>query len=104
MKTKPAKLPVFMRGNPSEAECVVRLDATTGMASICVAEWPKMARKLARIYGPSLDADLHSGPGKVRSARWEVPLNLVGFRRPGLPRKSGQGRGLALQTPQTSEV
>ena len=62
-----------VKGNRQEAEVIIRLDQQDGLAHICVASWPAMARKMARLYGPSVDTG--------QSQRWKVPLKRVGFRR-----------------------
>jgi hypothetical protein len=63
-----------------EAECaevIARLDFREQRAHICVSAWPRMARRMAKLYGPSLD-----GPKTERAARWTVPLKCVSFRKP----------------------
>ncbi len=66
-----------MRRRAQEAELTARLDYLTATAYLCVVSWPAMARKLERLYGPSLDAK----GGQVR--RWKVPIKAIGFRRAG---------------------
>jgi hypothetical protein len=56
-----------MKRRAEEAEVIARLDYFTGIAHICVVSWPAMARKLERLYGPSLDGK----GGQIR--RWKVP-------------------------------
>lgn len=74
------KLPVRMRGS-KEREVHVRLEAT-GLAFVTVSEWPAMARKMTRLYGRSLDGDLHiEGGRKLTVARWRIPLKSVRFYR-----------------------
>ncbi len=61
-----------------EAEVIVRLDFADEQAHITVSAWPSMARRMAKLYGESLD-----GVDPQRSARWRVPMELISFRRPG---------------------
>lgn len=79
-----------MKRCAEEAEVIVRLDYLTETAHICVAAWPAMAKKMERLYGPSLDA---SG-GQVR--RWRVPIGVIRFRRAGNSPKRTQ---VSLKTP-----
>ena len=58
-----------MKGRKEEAEVIVRLDQVEGMCHVNVSLWPAMARKMERLYGPSLDA----GRGGD-SLRWKLPL------------------------------
>jgi|SRR5882724_11292637 len=68
-----------------EAEVIVRLDYSTDMAHVCVSSWPAMARKIERLFGPSLD-------GKAgQSRRWTVPMRAVRFRR-AEERAKGSGK------------
>lgn len=87
-----------MKGRREEAEVIVRLDQLEDCVHICVSAWPAMARKMARLYGPSLD-----GRNPERSARWVVPVKCISFRRirAKTPRRIG---GFALQTPQQKAV
>jgi len=67
-----------MRRAKEGAEVIVRLDYLDQKAHICVSAWPKMARKMEKLYGQSND-----GPNPSQSARWIVPLRAVSFRKPG---------------------
>lgn len=78
------------------AEVIVRLDYMDKMAHICVSAWPKMAAKMRKLYGESLD-----GRNTPQSARWKIPLRSISFRsltkrtgpvpaqRPTIQRSSG---------------
>lgn len=65
-----------MKRSRDEAEVIIRLDYKEQKAHICVCQWPAMAAKMARRYGPSLD------PGGTLSERWVVPLKAISFRSP----------------------
>jgi len=68
-----------------EAEVIVRLDYSTDIAHICVSSWPAMARKLERLFGPSLDDQAE------QTRRWRVPLRVIRFRRAeGRTKQSGK--------------
>jgi len=68
-----------------EAEVIVRLDYSTDMAHICVSSWPAMARKMERLFGPSLDYKAE------RSRRWKLPIRVIRFRRAeGRTKESGK--------------
>jgi hypothetical protein len=80
-------------GNPvqrskEEAEVIVRLDFKEKKAHICVCQWPAMAARMARQYGPSKD------PHGKFSERWIVPLKAVSFRKPAVGRPSQQKHSL----------
>jgi hypothetical protein len=78
-----------MNRSEQEAEVIVRLDYMSEQAHICVSRWPAMARKLERLYGPSLDGQ------SEQSRRWAIPLRLISFRRAktaGLAPSSGKGK------------
>ena len=62
-----------MRGRIEEAELLIRLDQKDQTAYICVSAWPAMARKMARLYGPSID--------RAYGRRWKLPLKAVSFRK-----------------------
>jgi hypothetical protein len=64
-----------MKRIAQEAEVIARLDCLTGETHICVVSWPSMARRMERLYGPSLDSR-----GQVK--RWKVEGLIVGFRKP----------------------
>ena len=75
-----------MKRSKETAEVIVRLDYLEKTAHICVAEWPAMAVKMQRAYGPGLD----SAGGRTR--RWVVPLRAISFRRPVTKaRKAAEG-------------
>jgi len=63
-----------MQRSKEEAEVIVRLDFMDQMAHICVCQWPAMAAKMRKRYGPSRD------PGSQFSERWTVPLKAISFR------------------------
>lgn len=77
------KIPVLMKTCQENADLVVRLDYQKKVARITVVQWGAMARKMTRLYGRSLDTDLHNAEKKheVFTARWEVPLKAISFRR-----------------------
>ncbi len=86
-----------MRGNRQEAEVIVRLDQLDGLCHINVSMWPAMARKMTRMYGPSLDSNRGGN-----SERWKIPLKAVTFRslgaiakRTGRPFPGAKPRGEA---------
>ncbi len=61
-----------------EMEVTIRLDREDRQAHICSA-WPEWSRKLERLYGtPKRVTECN---GKVTSAFWTIPLNLVSLRR-----------------------
>ncbi len=64
-----------MKRSKLEAEVIVRLDYADQKAHICVCQWPAMAARMRKRYGPSLD------PNAKFSERWVVPLNAVSFRK-----------------------
>lgn len=64
-----------MIGRKDEAEVIIRLDQLEQKTHICVSAWPSMARKMNKLYGPSLDN------GDSRSQRWTLPMKIVSFRR-----------------------
>jgi hypothetical protein len=66
-----------MQGRREETEVIVRLDQLDGFCHINVSMWPAMARKMTKLYGPSLDARRGGN-----SLRWKIPLKSVTFRRP----------------------
>jgi len=63
-----------MERSKEEAEVIVRLDFLDQQAHICVSQWPAMAAKMRKRYGPSRD------PGSKFSERWTVPLKAISFR------------------------
>jgi hypothetical protein len=65
-----------MKGRREEAEVIVRLDQLDGMCHINVSMWPAMARKMAKLYGPSLYS-----AGGGNSLRWKLPIKAITFRR-----------------------
>jgi hypothetical protein len=64
-----------MQGRREETEVIVRLDQLDGFCHINVSMWPAMARKMTKLYGPSLDARRGGN-----SLRWKVPLKGITFR------------------------
>jgi hypothetical protein len=64
-----------MNRSQEEAEVIIRLDYLTQQANVCVSRWPAMARKLEKLYGPSLDGQ------SEQSRRWVIPMRLVSLRR-----------------------
>jgi hypothetical protein len=64
-----------MKRTKEEAEVVVRLDYLEQKAHICVSAWPKMARKMEKLYGQSNDGR--------NPSRWIVPLGAISFRKAG---------------------
>jgi len=68
------------------AEVIVRLDFQDQLAHICVSSWPRLAAKMRKLYGESLDRRNTS-----QTARWQVPLRCISFRRP--VKTSRQNRG-----------
>jgi len=62
-----------MKGRIEEAEVLIRLDQKDKTAYICVSAWPAMARKMSKLYGPSIDT--------VDGRRWKLPLKAVSFRK-----------------------
>jgi hypothetical protein len=65
-----------MKRSKEEAEVIIRLDFMEQKAHVCVAQWPRMAAKMEKLYGTSLD-----GNSKM-SRRWVIPMRSVSFRRP----------------------
>jgi hypothetical protein len=57
-----------------QAEAIIRLEYQDQQAHICIADWPAMATKMERRYGPGLDSP------SARSRRWRVPLKAISFR------------------------
>lgn len=55
---------------------VVRLDYQDPFAHICVSAWPRMAKRMERLYGPGLDHDTDDC-----ARRWEVPIQAVSFHK-----------------------
>jgi hypothetical protein len=45
-----------MQRSKEEAEVIVRLDFMDQKAHICVCQWPSMAAKMRKRYGPSKDS------------------------------------------------
>jgi hypothetical protein len=79
-----------MKRAKDEAEVIVRLDYKEQLAHICVCQWPSMATRMRKRYGPSKD------PGGKFSGRWTVPLRAISFRSPtrkprGRPLRSTAG-------------
>lgn len=81
-----------MKGRREEAEVIVRLDQQEQKVHICVASWPAMYRKMLKLYGPSKD---HGQVGQ--SARWELPLKAISFRRIPDSKKPRKVGGFALK-------
>jgi hypothetical protein len=68
-----------MKRVKGEAEVIARMDFEAAVATIIVHAWPRMAAKMQRLYGPSLDGKAES------SRRWRVPLRAISFRKPAKP-------------------
>jgi hypothetical protein len=68
------------------AEVIVRLDFADQLAHICVSAWPRLAARMRKLYGESLD-----GRNTPQAARWHVPLRCISFRK--LAKASRQNRG-----------
>ena len=79
-----------MRRSKDEAEVIVRLDYLEKKAHICVCQWPAMAAKIRKRYGPSLD------PGGKFVERWVVPLKAISFGSLGGPGKAKDRSGWLL--------
>ena len=81
-----------MKRIKEEAEVIVRLDYMD-QAHICVGSWPRMAAKMKKLYGESLDRG-----GKNQSQRWLIPMRCTSFRSltkakraiPAQPRRSSE--------------
>lgn len=67
-----------MKRIAEEAEVIVRLDFMDKQAHICVGSWPRMAAKMKRMYGESLDKGVRN-----QSQRWLIPLRCISFRSLG---------------------
>jgi hypothetical protein len=79
-----------MQRSKEEAEVIVRLDFMDQKAHICVCQWPSMAAKMRKRYGPSKD------PGSQFSERWTVPLKTISFR--SLSKTSEKTRKPSIKT------
>ena len=64
-----------MKRRAEEAEVIVRLDYLDKQAHICVGSWPRMAAKMKKMYGESMDKGV-----KNQSQRWLIPLRCISFR------------------------
>jgi hypothetical protein len=80
----------MQRSKEEEAEVIVRLDFMDQVAHICVCQWPAMAAKMRKRYGPSRD------PGSQFSERWKVPLKTISFR--SLSKMSEKTRKPSIKT------
>jgi hypothetical protein len=66
---------VAMRRIAEEAEVVARLDYERNESSITVVSWPRMSKKMHRLYGkPTRDGE--------QVHYWKVPGIACGFRKP----------------------
>jgi len=82
-----------MKRVAEEAEVIVRLDFLDKQAHICVGSWPRMAAKMKRMYGESMDKGVRN-----QSQRWLIPMRCISFRslkaskRPNAapPRRTGR--------------
>jgi hypothetical protein len=79
-----------MQRSKEEAEVIVRLDFMDQKAHICVCQWPSMAAKMRKRYGPSKDS------GSQFSERWTVPLKAISFR--SLSKMSEKTRKPSIKT------
>ena len=73
----------------SEQEVVVRLDRTDGQAHIC-STWPAWSRKLERRYGAP--RKVTEREGKVTSAFWTLPLEVVRLHPTKKRAQGGRGK------------
>ena len=58
-----------------EAEVIVRLDYADNLAHVCVCQWPSMARRMKKLYGPPEQSTASA------SQRWLIPLKAISFQR-----------------------
>ncbi len=70
----------FAPTSRDEQEVTIRLDRVSGRAYICSC-WPAVSRRLVTRYGPPLRIS-RDREGRITAAFWEVPCNLIVFRRP----------------------
>ena len=61
-----------------EMKVTIRLDRKDRQAHIC-ATWPEWSRKLGRLYDNPKQVTQRDG--KVTSAFWTIPFNLISLRR-----------------------
>jgi hypothetical protein len=66
-----------MQRSKQEAEVIVRLDFMDQQAHICVSQWPAMAAKMRKRYGPSRDAGSDKAYGELSSATKESQKALA---------------------------
>jgi len=80
------------------AEVIVRLDYMDKQAHICVGSWPRIAAKMKRMYGESMDKGVRN-----QSQRWLIPMRCISFR--SLEKRTGKvpvGRPAIQRSPEKS--